>query len=342
MPPTPQIRASHGQDGRVILAVDRRAALADQIPESTFCSSLAPRIDAPHQIAERLPRARPFPDHINHHYPLHVDYVFVNLDPELQGALVVPGMANAAGYANIAQFFHDLSCRVLRKLYSQYFDLIDAGLAPTEMPGDVSRPPNKKTICCFADPEEGVAWTYGPGHDHLTTSHIHFSTGFLKDMLRHFNGSHALLSTDFPGVIVHEMTHAWQYDGGTNRGGHATMPGCMIEGIADWLRTNLGYAPDHWHLPEAAHVRATKWTDESNTQFLCWIDRRFPGFVEEVNRVCAFEEFWKDAGGRTRDLAKQVCGKTFEELWKMWGDWLEMVEAEGRGRDRTWRRIFMD
>lgn len=335
----------------MISGVDRKElekCAAAGVPTVNFCSSHAQckslaELDAMNasslgkDASHCLPCTRPFTAYPNAHLPLHVDYVFHNLDTSKQTACIIPEMCKAAGYTNPAQFFHDLSCRVVRRLYSRFFALTDRGVKPEAVPADVSRPPIRKTMVLFADPSEGVGWTYGPEHDRATTSHIHFATPFMAYLLRDaFSNSYALMSSDYPGVIVHEFTHAWQNDA------KGTMPGSMIEGVADWMRTNEGYAPDHWELPSSKHVRKTKWTDESNTQFLCWIERKFPGFVEEVNRICGLETFHLDNRGQKRDIAKQVCGRTWEELWKEWGDWLAKVETEGPAREKSWKRIFMD
>ena len=45
------------------------------------------------------------------------------------------------------------------------------------------------------------------------------------------------------GVLYHEMTHVWQWDGnGEANGG-------LIEGIADYMRLKAGYVPSHWVKP---------------------------------------------------------------------------------------------
>jgi hypothetical protein len=74
---------------------------------------------------------------------------------------------------------------------------------------------------------------------------------------------------------------------------------------------------------------------------LCWIESRNPGFVEKMNAICAHEEFHRDPRGKERDIARDVCGKTWEQLWREWGEWLAGVEKEGAKRERSWRRIYM-
>ncbi|KAI9018205.1 peptidase of plants and bacteria-domain-containing protein [Hyaloraphidium curvatum] len=335
----PAIRVAHTRDANGYTMINQLGSAPEPafgVKTATFCSETAFHDTCPADGPSAAPRKRSLGPGASHHAPLHVDYVFHNLDcSRAETARIIPDMCSAAGYGSIPRFFHDLSCQVVRKLYSKFFAAVDAGLPPDHVPEDVARPPGRKTMVCFADPSDGVGWTYGPAHDRKTTSHLHFSTSFLNGLLRGaFGGSLEALADDYPGVIVHEFTHAWQNDG------FGTMPGSCIEGVADWMRTNLGYAPDHWHLPASSHVRATKWTDESCTLFFCFLDRRYPGFVEEVNRVCGIETFFKDSRGQPRDLAARITGRTWEQLWGDWGDWLQKVEKQGG--ERSWRRIYQD
>lgn len=45
------------------------------------------------------------------------------------------------------------------------------------------------------------------------------------------------------GVLYHESTHIWQWNG------NGQAPGGLIEGIADYVRLKAGYAPSNWVKP---------------------------------------------------------------------------------------------
>ncbi|GJM91080.1 hypothetical protein PR202_ga07420 [Eleusine coracana subsp. coracana] len=71
----------------------------------------------------------------------------------------------------------------------------------------------------------GVAFTSG-NDIHLSAQHV---VGYSGDV-----------RTEVTGVLYHEKTHVWQWDGKgqANRG--------LIEGIANFVRLRAGYAPWHW------------------------------------------------------------------------------------------------
>ena len=52
------------------------------------------------------------------------------------------------------------------------------------------------------------------------------------------------VKTEITGVLVHESTHIWQWDGN----GQSVLGG-LIEGLADYVRLMAGYAPSHWVKP---------------------------------------------------------------------------------------------
>ncbi|MCE5166783.1 hypothetical protein HAX54_026437, partial [Datura stramonium] len=51
------------------------------------------------------------------------------------------------------------------------------------------------------------------------------------------------LRREMNGVLYHESTHVWQWDGNDKA------PGGLIEGIADYVRLKSGYAPSDWVKP---------------------------------------------------------------------------------------------
>lgn len=69
---------------------------------------------------------------------------------------------------------------------------------------------------------------------HALLSQIHLSANYIQGL------SAERLKPEILGVLTHEMVHAWQHDG------QGTLPGGLIEGIADWVRLEAGMAPPHW------------------------------------------------------------------------------------------------
>jgi hypothetical protein len=56
-------------------------------------------------------------------------------------------------------------------------------------------------------------------------------------------GYSGYVKTEINGVLYHEMTHVWQWNG------NGQAPEGLIEGIADYVRLKVGYAPSHWVKP---------------------------------------------------------------------------------------------
>lgn len=111
------------------------------------------------------------------------------------------------------------------------------------------------------------------------------------------------------GVIVHEMVHVVQFDGG------GKAPGGLIEGIADYVRLRAELAPPHWKM-----TRGGKWDSgyERTGYFLDWAQKKHPGFVEECNSALArkWDEGW----------CRQHCQRDWEELWQ---EYQESIKATG-------------
>ncbi|KAK7847566.1 hypothetical protein CFP56_006459 [Quercus suber] len=88
---------------------------------------------------------------------------------------------------------------------------------------------NVPKVSLFIDDMDGVAYA--------SNNEIHVSA-------RYINGFSGDVKTEITGVLYHESTHIWQWNGN----GQNT-PGGLIEGIADYVRLKAGYAPSHWVQP---------------------------------------------------------------------------------------------
>ncbi|XP_021294672.1 uncharacterized protein LOC110424434 [Herrania umbratica] len=110
------------------------------------------------------------------------------------------------------------------------------------------------------------------------------------------------LKPEFNGVLYHEMTHVWQWDG---NGQQDKTLGGLIEGIADFVRLKANYVPAGWAQPG----QGDKWYDgySVTARFLDYCEGLRIGFVAELNRIM------KD--GYSIDFFFQLLDKTVDQLW---------------------------
>lgn len=108
------------------------------------------------------------------------------------------------------------------------------------------------------------------------------------------------VKTEITGVLYHETTHVWQWNGqGQANGG-------LIEGIADYVRLKANYAPDHWVKPGEGN----KWDQgyDVTARFLDYCDSVVKnGFVAELNG--------KMKDGYSDDFFQELLGKSVDQLW---------------------------
>ncbi|XP_012450724.1 uncharacterized protein LOC105773399 [Gossypium raimondii] len=111
------------------------------------------------------------------------------------------------------------------------------------------------------------------------------------------------LKRSFNGVLYHEMTHIWQWNGNGQIGdGHL---GGLTEGIADFVRLKADYVPGEWPRPgDGEH-----WYDgyAVTAYFLDYCEGLKSGFVAELNA--------KLKDGYSPDFFFQILGKTVDQLW---------------------------
>jgi len=107
------------------------------------------------------------------------------------------------------------------------------------------------------------------------------------------------VKTEITGVLYHEMTHVWQWNGNGNA------PSGLIEGIADYVRLTAGFAPSHWVKPGSGD----KWDQgyDVTAYFLQYCDTVASGFVAKMNSK--LRDGW-DLG-----FFNDLTGKSVDELW---------------------------
>jgi hypothetical protein len=143
---------------------------------------------------------------------------------------------------------------------------------------------NVPSVSLSIDSMDGVAYTSNNGI-HVSAKYIQQYTGNVK--------------TEFTGVLYHEMTHVWQWNG------NGQTPGGLIEGIADFVRLKAGYAPGHWVKPG----QGDRWDQgyDVTAHFLDYCEGLRSGFVAELNK--------KMRSGYSANYFVELLGKTVDQLW---------------------------
>lgn len=117
---------------------------------------------------------------------------------------------------------------------------------------------------------------------------------------RYINGYTGDVKTEITGVLYHEMTHVWQWNG------NGQGPSGLIEGIADFVRLKAGYAPSHWVRPG----QGDRWDQgyDVTARFLDYCDGlRSGSFVSELNK--------KMRDGYNQSFFEELLGKSVDTLW---------------------------
>ncbi|KAG9440384.1 hypothetical protein H6P81_020549 [Aristolochia fimbriata] len=101
------------------------------------------------------------------------------------------------------------------------------------------------------------------------------------------------------GVLYHEMTHVWQWNG------NGQAPGALIEGIADFVRLKANYADPNWVQPGGGD----KWDGGYGVtaRFLDYLNGIKDGFVADLNR--------KMKDGYSENFFVELMGKNVNQLW---------------------------
>lgn len=94
---------------------------------------------------------------------------------------------------------------------------------------------------------EGVAYTCSSELDPLHKE-IHLSVSYVAGVAHRARAADAPdhIRLEVQGVVTHEMVHVFQYNG------KGTVPGGVIEGIADWVRQRAGVGAPHWRRERPA------------------------------------------------------------------------------------------
>ncbi|CAA2967239.1 uncharacterized protein LOC111391744 [Olea europaea var. sylvestris] len=144
---------------------------------------------------------------------------------------------------------------------------------------------NVPKVSLFIDDMDGVAYA--------SNNEIHVSA-------RYIQGYSGNVKREITGVLYHEMTHIWQWNG------NGRAPGGLIEGIADYVRLKAGYAPSHWVKPG----QGNRWDQgyDVTARFLDYCNSLKGGFVAQLNK--------KMRNGYSDTYFVDLLGKNVDQLWK--------------------------
>ncbi|KAH6833225.1 Plant basic secretory protein family protein [Perilla frutescens var. hirtella] len=152
-----------------------------------------------------------------------------------------------------------------------------------------TNPSDRKSVdrvSLFIDDMDGVAYA--------SNNQIHVSARYINS----YSGP-SDVKTEITGVLYHEMTHVWQWNG------NGQAPGGLIEGIADFVRLKAGYVPSHW----VRSGEGDRWDQgyDVTARFLDYCDGLRSGFVAELNK--------KMRDGYSQSFFEELLGKSVDTLW---------------------------
>ncbi|KAI4318773.1 hypothetical protein MLD38_032442 [Melastoma candidum] len=140
------------------------------------------------------------------------------------------------------------------------------------------------SVSLFIDDDVFTAYTIN-NEIHVSGQYIEATSGDLR--------------AEFAGVLYHEMTHVWQWNG------NGQTPTGLLEGIADYVRLSGGYAPSHW----VKRGEGNSWDQgyAVTAWFLEYCSGLRHGFVADLNRMMKTSY--------SEDYFAQLVGKSVDQLW---------------------------
>lgn len=144
---------------------------------------------------------------------------------------------------------------------------------------------NVQKVSLFIDSMDGVAYA--------SNNEIHVNANYIGN----YSGD---VRREITGVLYHEMTHIWQWNG------KGQTPGGLIEGVADYVRLKANYVPSHWVKPG----QGDRWDQgyDVTARFLDYCNSLRNGFVAELNK--------KMRDGYSGTYFVDLLGKNVDQLWE--------------------------
>jgi PKD repeat protein len=158
------------------------------------------------------------------------------------------------------------------------------------------------TVTYYIESYDGISEKWGaPPH-----IYIRYSTQWIEHVYNNSGGDLNAVMYETKGVLYHELTHGYQYDDGNGMAIIGT-----IEGVADCVRTDLGYIPYSYRQPGG------NWDDGYKTTgfFLDWLNQeKYPA----MRFLPAFNATMDPAQGTNDwswDEMVTVTGNTVQTEW---------------------------
>ena len=177
--------------------------------------------------------------------------------------------------------------------------------------------PPTRSITLILRPMGGVAYTTGSDLD-SDHKEIHFSLDYIHGITSRTPGREA---HEIQGVLVHEMVHAWQWNG------LGTAPGGLIEGIADFVRLKAGLSPSHWK-----RAAGDRWDQgyQHTAYFLEWVEEECgEGSVRKINDKLKDQRYEED------EFWDKLFGRGVKALWEDYKKSLVEREKKERREEHT-------
>lgn len=136
----------------------------------------------------------------------------------------------------------------------------------------------------------------GEAYTNTNNNEIHVSAGYILSYpVADVEGQRNKMN----GVIYHQSTHVWQWDG------NGQAPRGLVEGIADYVRMKSGFIPSQWAQPGVGD----RWDQgyDVTARFLEYLESLRNGFVTELNKKMRL--------GYSDDYFVQLQGKNVGQLW---------------------------
>lgn len=105
---------------------------------------------------------------------------------------------------------------------------------------------------------------------------------------------------EISGVVLHEMTHALQYNGS------GQTPSWLIEGIADCCRKK-SFDPSQYPSGWGPQFQSPTVGYAGTAYFLDWIDKTFPNFLRRLNLGMRYNY--------SENIFSDITGKSMNTLW---------------------------
>jgi hypothetical protein len=161
-------------------------------------------------------------------------------------------------------------------------------------------------VTYYIEDYDGISAKWGlPPH-----IYIRYSTRWVENAWDNSGGNPDAVLYETKGVLYHELTHGYQYDGNQ-------IPSYAIEGTADAVRIDLEHIPYSNRRPGGLYTNSYQTTGF----FLDWLNQEgFPGynFLRRFNQAAnpEREKPW------SWDIVQEITGVDVDTLWAEYQDFL--------------------